>query len=455
MRKRFLPLTTIAVFLAAAPACHRNVPHIAKPPIATAPPPVAPVAIPAKAKITGPLAPIALPDLNTGQINSLRFSPDGRRLVFGYGTDAEVAAWNLETGRFEWLRHVNAAGGGSLNFTPNGRFLIAQFTDPDGDTPIIICRPDGHLIRHLPSFQDGGTARLEKKARYLVIGGNQDRREADHMHWNVAQLTEVLDTHSWNLVDYSSKAPVDPAGFVPLTSSGKILQNLSLQHTLKPHNAGDKSLAAQFSNLLIFGYTDAHGEYTAGVRGDGGSHGEVEVWNMPLKKRLWKVTLKEDSPRAPAISPDGQMLAVGTLQGNIYFWELKTGRVLAKTHCASDVLRSLAYSTNGRVLAAAGGMYDSNPTMNDGIRLLDTVNHKVFAVLKVSSAGDRYMITKTDWTLQHPDWFAVLPDLSYVASDSVVRKIRMPGKPREAAVIRKFERPRRVRAALRKCYSPG
>ena len=181
----------------------------------------------------------------------------------------------------------------------------------------------------------------------------------------------------------------------------------------------------------------------------------VEVWNMHTRKLMWSKIFPDDTPRASAISPDGQTVAAATLDGMVYLWNLHTGNLLAKTHCADDVLRCLTFSPNGRILAAAGGSrgygFSGAPV---GVRLLDMATYKMFAVLKASLADTPDGKTK-DWSLNHPDWFASLPDLSYIASPGVVKKIRMPGRVRDAQTVAAFSRPARVRAALRKCWQRG
>ncbi len=156
--------------------------------------------------------------------------------------------------------------------------------------------------------------------------------------------------------------------------------------------------------------------------------------------------------RRDEMLPRGKVLAVATLGGFVYFWNLNTGRLLAKTHCATDVLRCLAFSPNGRVLAAAGGMaYGTRG--GDGVRLLDTANYKVFAVLKAAFPQTENENRK-DWSADYPDWLAALSDLSYLAPAGVVTKMRTPERVRNPAVIRQFDRPRRVQSALRKCWQP-
>lgn len=180
--------------------------------------------------------------------------------------------------------------------------------------------------------------------------------------------------------------------------------------------------------------------------------GKVEVWDRRTSALLWRQTpFAHDTARMPAISPDGRLLAVPTLGGVVCCWNLKTGRLLAKTRCATDVLRCLAFSPNSRVLAAAGGMAYGNG--GDGVRLLDMADFKVFAVLK-AAFPQVDSESRKDWSVSRPDWLAALPKFPYLASAGVVSKMRTPGRARDAAVIARLGQPVRVRAALRKCRQP-
>ncbi len=440
-RAALLPL--LCLLLCSGVSCAR---HAAPPTsrVLPAPPRPAPPRIAARPKV---LPPIAFPDLNTSEISSLTFSPNGRRLAFGYGTDAEVTLWNLETGRLAWQRHVDAASGGPIQFGPKGDFIVAQFSDPDGATPIIVSSLNGRLIRQLASFYASGSAELEKKGRFLVIDGTQERKTKTTYDYHADHLTEVWNTHTWRRVDravvmHPAENAVFPSGSIPLTSSGKIVQ------PPVPVKPAKWSGATPVRAGNIAAYIDGNSDMTRSS-----AKGRVEVWSTNHKKCLWVQNLENDSPRDEAISPSGTILAVVTLQGNVYLWNLKTGQPLAKTHCSGDVLRCLAFSPNGRILAVAGGYFEGGYTVvrPEGVRLLDAKSCKLVAVLKSAFPG-QYDRSDEVWSLNHPDWFASLPDLSYIASAGVVKKIRTPGRARDARSVARFARPARVRAALRRCY---
>ena len=406
-------------------------------PTASLPNPV----LPRTAAKPKPFLPIAFPDLQTNQINSLTFSPDGRHLALSYGADAGVSLWNLDTGRLGWQRHVNAADGGAAQFTPNGRFMISQFNDPDDDTPIIVSTVEGKFVRRLGNFSWGGSVNLEHSGRFLVVNGSQTVSIKGRIYWHAVQSTMVWNTRTWRQTDRTLSLPSGLPGPIPLTASGRIIHRKRGQTPVKRWQPPASAYVIETPD----------GTYAAS---SDDTTKQIEAWDLRSHRRLWVETLKGDTPRTPAISPDGQTLAIATLGGYTYLWGMKTGKLLAKTNCSTDVLRCLTFSPNGRVLAVAGGLNGSYDDATEGVHLLDMKTYKVFAVLKVSLANTPDGDTK-DWSLNHPDWFAALPDLSYIASPGVVKKIRTPGRVRDARTVTAFSRPARVRAALRKCWQRG
>ena len=400
--------------------------------------------------------PIAFPSLNTGEISSLAFSPNGRRLAFGYGQDAEVTLWNLQTGRLAWQRSVGAASGGPIQFDPHGRFLVAQFDDPDSESPIIASTPGGKRLGLNANFEGGVSVRLEQAGRFLVIRGYQEGIVGGQRQEQAVQTTEVWNTRTWRRMDQivtplRGGAAATPYATLPLTHSGKILRRLLKKQAFRDWETGTADGGQYRDYLDKEGVRDVvfDSRFTAAIWE---TTGKIEVRDRRTQMLLWRklAPFPHDTARMPAISPDDRLLAVPTLGGAVCIWNPKTGQLLAKTRCGPDVLRCAAFSPNGRVLAVAGGMaYGSS---GDGVRLLDTAYFQVFAVLKAAFPKESDTARK-DWSADHPDWLAALPNLSYAASNSVIRKIRLPGRARDKQIAAHFNRPGRICAALRNCYA--
>ena len=440
-------LLALCSLLTIASSCRKQA--AVSPPLVVIPP-AKPTLLPVPPKRASAPLPIAFPAMDTGQISSVVFSPDGRRLAFGYGTDAEVTVWSLETGRLSWQRHVDGANGGPLLMDPRGRFLVIESYDPDAAEGLWVCTMEGRLLRKLPgNYTYNDHATLEHSGHFLITSADRDST-GRLVYNNPVPVIEVWNTRTWQRTDHLfAKSNVPPV----LTADGRIIHQK--RHSLKSRLLADDGLPAgawwkRFSTQYGDEATILRDQYFVRAGGNHSDKGQVEAWDLSLKTRLWKSATVSDAPRSAAVSPDGRMLVVGSIGGSVEFRELKTGKLLARTHCTDGVIRCLTFSPNGRVLAAAGGDSRVGQSAN-GVRLLDCTTHKLIAVLK--AAFPNTSRAEKDWTLDHPDWFASLPDLSYLASESVKRKIRMPGKPRDAAFIQSCERPERIQAALRRCYS--
>jgi WD40 repeat protein len=92
------------------------------------------------------------------------------------------------------------------------------------------------------------------------------------------------------------------------------------------------------------------GELLAAGTGDG----EVHLWQaatgMPLR------TLKglTDWVWCISFSPDGRILASGGSDQNVRLWEVSTGQLLANLQEHTNRIRAIAFSPTGRILASAG-----------------------------------------------------------------------------------------------------
>lgn len=86
------------------------------------------------------------------------------------------------------------------------------------------------------------------------------------------------------------------------------------------------------------------------VASSGGTHdGTVRFWNARSGKQTRRLAVPGGSA-ALAFSPDGRLLAVGTLN-SVILWDVQTGKRLQELTGPSEVVFSVCFSANGRTLA--------------------------------------------------------------------------------------------------------
>jgi len=402
-------------------------------------------------------SPLIFPSLYTGIVCSILFTSGGKQIVFNYGEDGAVSAVNLVTGRLSWQAHVTGYNARPMLQIPGGREIVIPTVDPDSVTPIAVCTIHGKLVKILPGYDpDGeGITRLTPTGRYLVTMGY--RRPARNAAM-VRHVTEVWSTRTWLLTDRRRSKPIsldamysqdfDHPAIPAISPVGKILPHtpilpitpLSIKGGYPAGNWWRKTAEPMQDK-----FTGRFGRLFAQVRGDHNSRGEVIVWDLIQHKKIWTAKLTDGGPLTGAISPNGHELAVAGIGKSITFFDLKTGRLLAKTPCATDALRCLVYSPNGRVLAAGGGIYKTG----DGIILLNAATHKRIASLRVAfdnKYDDRM------WIRTHPRWYTQLAEGSFTASAGILPKIAMLDKSRLAEYLKRYNQPERVKAALKLCW---
>jgi WD40 repeat protein len=87
----------------------------------------------------------------------------------------------------------------------------------------------------------------------------------------------------------------------------------------------------------------------------------VRVWNVATRRPLLTPDLSGVAKAwSVAFSPDGKTLAAGMEPGEVWLWDVATGKEVARLTGMGDVVRWLGFHPDGQSLVAAGGLIGNN-----------------------------------------------------------------------------------------------
>jgi RNA polymerase sigma factor (sigma-70 family) len=145
--------------------------------------------------------------------------------------------------------------------------------------------------------------------------------------------------------------------------------------------------------------------------------GDVLVSQTDAAQPTWqlKTTLHVgDDARVLSLSPDGRILAAsgGEKNTRVYLWDLTTGKELASVHTQRQIIRSVAFSADGKTLVTGGQEPGAKDPGNGLLMVWDVATQEIVTtvpdpqapiVLVQSVQNDRVLTVNSDGTVRVMD----------------------------------------------------
>jgi WD40 repeat protein len=266
-------------------------------------------------------------------VYSLAFSPDGKTLAFASG--GELTLWNLATGRERFSIKRNAI---SLAYHPDGKTLFVG-----SGREVILC--DVTTGREQATLKGvAGVWSLSPDGMTLGSGS-----------WDGVKLLHIATGEEIA----TFKGHFQSVSSVAFSPDGQTLASGSEDRTVKLWDlaAGQQRATLEGQTKTVHSVASSPDLKTIAW---GCKDGTVRVWDLASGHEY--ATLKGHTGKIShvAYSPDGKILASGCSDGTVKLWELATGQEVAAFRAHTKAVGMIVYSPDGKTVATASTFVDTD-----------------------------------------------------------------------------------------------
>ena len=314
-------------------------------------------------------------------VNSVAWSPDGRRLASGSG-DETVRVWDAATGEQLVSLRGHEESVSSVAWSPDGHRLASGSRDstvrvwdaatgaelvclrwPTYRVSSVAWSPDG---RRLASGSEDGTARVWDVDTGAKLDFPSDQAAGVAWSPDGRRLAGGSDDNGVQVWDAATGGEL-----ARLRRHEKKHIPFSLSWPRVAWSPDGRQLASGSDDGIVLVWAEANsGAELACLHGHRGSvrsvawspdgrrlasgseDGTVRVWDAATEAELACLHGHKGSVRSVAWSPDGRRLASGSEDGTARVWDVATGAELARPHGHEDKVGAVAWSPDYRRLAS-------------------------------------------------------------------------------------------------------
>jgi len=326
---------------------------------------------------------------HSAPIRSVSFSPDGETILSS-SSDKTIALWNLQGDRSHTLTgHTGAVW--STRFSPDGKTIVSG----SADQTIKLWNCDGvELLTMTGHRGDVRTVLFSPNGEWIISGGADKTIKI----WSLdGTLLQSIKGHTADIRSIT----INSSGTLLASGSGdNILKLWRIQQVFSnPESSENPDYKIEIEEIFSI---EAHSSairtvcfsHDGTMLATGSADKKIKFWNLNGKE-LQGLKGHNDAVRSVSFSPDDQSLISASLDGTIRHWHIHS-RTQQTLHGHSAAIRTVAVSPDAQMIVS-GSLDDQIKIWDLHGNLLETIvgDHDILSV-KFSPDGKKLLVGSGD-----------------------------------------------------------
>jgi len=362
-----------------------------------------------------------LPIGHTNWLSSVKFSPDGQRIVTA-SWDGTAKIWDASTG--ELLANLEGHTGvvESAVFSPDGKKIVTASDDHtakiwDASTGKVLVKLEGHTDNVLSAaFSPDGkkivTSSRDKTAKIwdtstgklmANLKSHADQVNSAAFSLNGKKIVTVSDDGTAKIWD---------------GTAGKLLANLSWDsgiEALAAFSPDGKRIVTASTGIIVNLWDSSTGKLLVNLKGNTSSVKSVsfspdgkkivtaledhtaKIWDSWTGKLLANLRGHTAYVESAVFSPDGKKILTSSTDKTAKIWSVVTGKLLATLKGHTDYVNSAIFSPDGKKIATASWDHTTKIWDASTFKLLANLRGRTSAVASAAFSPDGDKIVTASW----------------------------------------------------------